>query len=62
VVVLEGSLAFVVSGFEVASCLSNVCLTAVWARESVDSRACEWVWVAGSGLGGVVGCCLCGRL
>jgi hypothetical protein len=40
VVVLEGSLVFVISGFEVATYLSDVCLTAVWARESVDCRAC----------------------
>jgi hypothetical protein len=41
---------FFISGSEVTSCLSNVRLVAVWARESVDSRACEWVrvlWVRG---------------
>jgi len=43
VVVLEGSLVFVVSGFEVAACLSDVRLAAVWARESVDSQAREQV-------------------
>jgi len=42
-VVLEGSLVFVISGSEDAVCLSDVCLSAVWPRESVDSRACEWV-------------------
>jgi hypothetical protein len=44
VVVLEGSLVFIVSGSEVVACLSDVRLAAVWARESVDSRAREWVW------------------
>jgi hypothetical protein len=43
VVILEGSLVFVISGSDILAFLSDVCLTAVWARESVDSRAGEWV-------------------
>jgi hypothetical protein len=42
-VMLEGSLVFVISGSEVVSCLSYVRFTAVRARESVDTRACEGV-------------------
>ena len=34
---------FVVSGSDVADCLSDVRLAAVWARESVDSRERERV-------------------
>jgi len=36
VVALEGSLVYVISGSEVAACLSKISLTAVWAQESVD--------------------------
>ena len=43
-VVLEGSLVFVIPGSEISACLSDVCLTAVWAGDSVDSRSCEWVY------------------
>jgi hypothetical protein len=41
VVVLEGSFVLVISDSEFAACLSDLCLIAVWARDSVDSRGGE---------------------
>jgi hypothetical protein len=50
VVLTEVLSVFFLPGSEVTASLSNIRLIAVWARVSVESRACEWVrglWVRG---------------